>query len=42
VVEAPVRWINSPHSSVRILKDSFRMFMDLLRIRANDFAGKYK
>lgn len=31
--EVPVRWINSPHSKVRIMRDSLKMFFDLLRIR---------
>lgn len=33
IKEVPVRWINSPQSKVRMLRDSFRMFIDLLRIR---------
>ena len=30
----PVRWLNSPDSSVHIVRDSWRMFRDLLRVRA--------
>lgn len=30
----PVRWRNSPDSSVHIVRDSWRMFRDLLRVRA--------
>lgn len=33
IKEVPVRWINSPQSRVRIVGDSFKMFIDLLRIR---------
>jgi dolichyl-phosphate beta-glucosyltransferase len=33
VKEVPVRWINSPQSKVRVLRDSARMFLDLVRIR---------
>lgn len=33
VVEAPVRWHNSPQSSVHIVRDSLRMLLDLCRIR---------
>ena len=33
VREVPVRWLNSVHSKVRVFRDSFRMFLDLLRIR---------
>lgn len=31
--EVPVRWINSPATKVSALRDSVRMFADLLRIR---------
>jgi len=30
----PVRWCNSPDSSVHIIRDSWRMLRDLLRVRA--------
>jgi dolichyl-phosphate beta-glucosyltransferase len=33
IKETPVRWINSPQSKIRIMRDSFRMFLDLLKIR---------
>jgi len=33
IKEVPVKWMNSPQSRVRIIKDSFRMLLDLLRIR---------
>jgi dolichyl-phosphate beta-glucosyltransferase len=33
IKEVPVRWINSPQSKVRIMRDSLRMLLDLLRIR---------
>ena len=33
IVEAPVRWINSPESKVNPVKDSLQMFGDLLKIR---------
>jgi dolichyl-phosphate beta-glucosyltransferase len=33
IKEVPVRWINSPQSKVKVIRDSFRMFLDLLRIR---------
>jgi dolichyl-phosphate beta-glucosyltransferase len=29
----PVKWVNSPDSKVRILQDSFKMFVDLLMMR---------
>jgi dolichyl-phosphate beta-glucosyltransferase len=40
-VEVPVRWINSPRSRVHPVKDSWRMFRDVLRIRAQDRNGLY-
>jgi len=36
VKEIPVKWINSPSSTVSILKDSFLMFLTLFRIKFND------
>lgn len=33
IKEVPVRWINSPHSRVRIMRDPLKMFLDLFRIR---------
>lgn len=41
VKEVPVRWFHSPPSKVRALKDSFWMFIDLIRIRINDLKGLY-
>ena len=41
VDEIPVRWRNSPKSRVNPLTDSTRMFLDLLRVRANAAAGRY-
>lgn len=34
VRDRPVRWINSPDSRVRIVRDSFGMLIDLIRIRS--------
>lgn len=42
VKEIPVRWFNSPHSKVRLLKDPIKMFLDLLRIRLYWLLGKYR
>jgi len=41
ILEAPVRWSDSPATKVRLLKDSLNMFADLLRIRLNSLKGKY-
>lgn len=40
-VEAPVRWINSDNSKVRILIDGPRMNIDILRFRWRRFSGAY-
>lgn len=41
IEEAPVRWENSPHSKVHPIRDSIRMFRDLLKVRANSVRGHY-
>ena len=41
VKEIPVRWFNSPASKIGPLKHSFLMFLDLFRIRINDWRGRY-
>lgn len=41
-MELPVKWLNSPKSRVNPLTDATRMFFDLLVIRANDLAGRYR
>ncbi len=33
IVQLPVRWIDEPHSRVRMLRDGLRMVVDVLRIR---------
>ena len=33
VAEVPVRWINAPDSRVRAVRDSWRMFVEILRMR---------
>ena len=41
IKEVPVRWLNSPQTSVKLIPDSIKMFIDLLKIRYNDFTRKY-
>ncbi|MCH7978269.1 MAG: glycosyltransferase family 2 protein [Acidobacteria bacterium] len=41
VLEVPVHWAHCEGSTVHMLRDSARMFMDLLRIRWNNRRGKY-
>lgn len=33
IKEVPVTWMNSPYSTVKIFRDSFKMFISLLKIR---------
>lgn len=33
IIEVPVIWLNSPNSRVGILKDSIKMFIDILKIK---------
>ncbi|HOV59767.1 MAG TPA: glycosyltransferase family 2 protein [Candidatus Hydrogenedentes bacterium] len=42
VREVPIRWINSPKSRVRPVRDSARMAAGLLRIRLNGLLGYYR
>ena len=41
VVELPVMWINSPESKVHAVKDSTKMLIDLLKVKADDLSGRY-
>jgi dolichyl-phosphate beta-glucosyltransferase len=39
--EIPVRWAHDPGTKVHMLRDSLRMFADLICIRWNSLAGRY-
>jgi glycosyltransferase involved in cell wall biosynthesis len=41
-LEVPVHWAHSEDTKVRPLRDGTRMLWDLLRIRWNDWMGKYE
>jgi len=41
IKEVPVQWYHSPPTKVKAIRDSFQMFIDLLRIRINDLKGLY-
>lgn len=41
IKEIPVVWINSGNSKLNLIKDSFRMFQELLKIKMNDKKGLY-
>lgn len=42
IKEVPVTLINDNYSRLSVLKDSFKMFFDILKILTNDLKGKYK
>jgi len=42
IKEIPIKWVNSPDSQVNIMKDSFTMLCDLVRIRIQYLTGKYR
>jgi dolichyl-phosphate beta-glucosyltransferase len=42
IVEVPVTWRDAAESKVNPLRDSTRMFGDLVRIRLNDLTGRYR
>jgi dolichyl-phosphate beta-glucosyltransferase len=42
VLEAPVRWRDDRATKVRLGRDIFRSFLELLQIRFNDSQGKYR
>jgi dolichyl-phosphate beta-glucosyltransferase len=39
--EIPVRWAHDPATKVHVVRDSFRMFVDLIVIRWNALLGRY-
>lgn len=41
VVEIPIHWYYNPHSKISVVRDSFKMGMDLLTIRLNALRGIY-
>lgn len=41
IAEVPVNWSDVAGSKVSLVKDSIKMFLDLLAVRWNDFRGKY-
>ncbi len=42
IAEVPVRWVNSPDTRVRPLRDGGRAFLDLALIRLYDALGRYQ
>lgn len=42
IAEVPISWYHAPTTRVNPLRDSVRMFLDVLKIRGADIAGRYK
>jgi hypothetical protein len=41
VVEVPIPWYYNPGSKIRMLRDSWKMVLDLVTIRRNGRSGLY-
>ena len=41
VIELPIHWYYNPHSKINVVRDSFKMGVDLLTIRMNALRGVY-
>lgn len=41
LAEVPVNWTDMKGSKVKLIADSFRMFIDIFKIKLNDFLGYY-
>ena len=41
LIEIPIHWYYNPHSKVRVVRDSFKMGLDLLTVRLNALRGVY-
>jgi dolichyl-phosphate beta-glucosyltransferase len=42
ILEVPVNWTDIPGTKVRLIRDSMRMFKDVVKIRLNDWRGNYQ
>jgi dolichyl-phosphate beta-glucosyltransferase len=42
IVEVPIEWYYQSESRVRLVEDSLKMFVDILKIRRNWYTGKYE
>ena len=41
IAEVPVNWKDVKSSKVKLFRDSFRMFVDIIKVRVNDLCGAY-
>ncbi len=42
IKEVPVQWVDQEGSTLHPIKDGYSMFKELLKVRYNNFLGKYK
>jgi dolichyl-phosphate beta-glucosyltransferase len=42
ILEIPVNWTDMPGTKVKVIRDSLRMFKDVVKIRLNDWRGAYR
>lgn len=42
IIEVPVQWYYDGHSKIHVVKDSWRMFKELIQIRKNYYTGRYQ
>jgi dolichyl-phosphate beta-glucosyltransferase len=42
IAEVPINWTDQPGSKVRVFRDGFRMFRELLAVRRHDAQGLYR
>jgi dolichyl-phosphate beta-glucosyltransferase len=41
IIELPINWYYNPHSKIKVVRDSFKMGVDLITIRLNAIRGVY-
>jgi hypothetical protein len=41
ILEIPIPWYYNANSKISVVKDSFQMGLDILKIRLNDLRGGY-
>ncbi len=42
IVEIPIPWYFMTESKVNLIRDTFKMVLDILKIRRNDWSGRYR
>lgn len=42
VAVLPIRWYYADYSTMGLLEDDFLMFVDILKVRLNEFRGLYR